>query len=86
MEDIVEEVLFWELAVVCFVVGANPPLHVINGFAKHIWKNLSIDKVGMVEKSVFLVGFKSIEDHLTATAMNDILFNKKPLIVKPWSP
>lgn len=31
MEDIIDEIHFCESVVVCFVIGANPPLHVIDG-------------------------------------------------------
>lgn len=56
-DDIAHEVTFWQSSVVCFVLGANPPLLVIDGFASGIWKNLEIDKIGMVVKEVFLVRF-----------------------------
>ena len=40
---------------ICYVIGANPPFQVIEGFVKRIWKNLSIDKVGLLAKGVFIV-------------------------------
>lgn len=47
-EGIIDEVHFWESAVICFVLGANPHLHVMEGYVKRIWKDLSIDKIVMV--------------------------------------
>ena len=44
-EDIIDKVHFQESAVVCFVFGVNPPLHVMEGYVKKIWKDLSIDKM-----------------------------------------
>ena len=49
-EDLSEEISFWESAVLCNVFGVNPPLQVIDGYVKRIWKNLSIEKVGLLEK------------------------------------
>ena len=69
-----------------FISGANPPLHVIKGFVRRIWRELSIDKIGMVEKGVFLIRFKTMEDRITACGMSGIMFDKKPFIVKPWTP
>lgn len=46
-----EEVKFWENAVVCYVTSANPPLHVVERC--RIWKDLLIDKIGMVNRGVF---------------------------------
>ena len=38
LSDVEDEIHYWEIAVVCFVVGANPPLHVIDGYVRRIWK------------------------------------------------
>ena len=67
----------------CFVLGVNCPLHVIEGFARRIWKELGIDKIGMVDKGVFLVRYKTLEDMQKACAMSCIMFDKKSFIVKP---
>lgn len=56
--------------------GANPPLHVIKGFARRIWKDLGIDKIGMVDKGVFLVRFQTLKDMQKAHAMSGIMFEK----------
>lgn len=40
-EDIQGEVDFWVNVVVCHVLGANPPLHVMESFVKRIWGNLA---------------------------------------------
>ncbi|KAL9224929.1 hypothetical protein vseg_000908 [Gypsophila vaccaria] len=33
-EDVDEEIEFWNQAVVCFILGANPPWEVVEGFIK----------------------------------------------------
>lgn len=53
---------------------------------RRVWKDQVIDKIGMVNRGVFLVRFDSKEDQERACNMNGILFDKKPLIVKPWFP
>lgn len=84
--DIEPEIKFWELIVVCYVSSANPPLHVIDGFGRRIWRDLNIDKVGMVNRGVLLVRFASKEHQDEACNINGILFDKKPFIVKLWYP
>ena len=84
--DIVEEVNFWDTSVVSYVTNVNPPLHVIDGFVRRVWKEQDIDKIGMVNRGVFLFRFKSKEDQELVCSMNGILFDKKPFIVKPWHP
>lgn len=32
LEDIQEEIEFWSSSIVCFVIGANPPVQVMEGF------------------------------------------------------
>ncbi|XP_060968449.1 uncharacterized protein LOC115703846 [Cannabis sativa] len=46
LDDIEEEVLFWKPSIVCYVLGVNPPLHILEGFANRIWK----DKVDRVKR------------------------------------
>lgn len=84
-EDVADENVFWESAVICYVMGANPPLHVIDGFVRRIWNAESIDKIGLVGKGVFLVRMKTIEAMIAACGSSGMLFDKKPFIVKPWT-
>ena len=84
--DVELEIKYWELSVVCYVTSANPPLQVVDGFVHRIWKDLHIDKLGMVNRGVFLVRFTLKEHQDQACNMNGILFDKKPFIVKPWYP
>lgn len=57
-EDIADEISFRETSVVCYVLGANPPLHVIDGFVKRIWNSLDINKVGTKLRVCFLFDLK----------------------------
>ena len=84
-EDIEDELKFWETSVVCYVLGANPPLHVIEGFVRRTWNASDIDKIGTVAKGVFIVHMKSAEGLTIACESNGILFDKKPFVVKPCS-
>lgn len=83
-EDIVDEVRYWESAVVCYIIGANPPLHVIDGYVKRILKDLVVEKVGMVRKGVFIVKLVDKPARDKACEMSGILFDTKPFIIKPW--
>ena len=74
---------FQSTVVVCFVMGANPLVIVIEGFIKRIWKDLSVNKVGMISKVVFLVRFQNENDRDVASDISGILFDKKPFVVKP---
>ena len=53
MDDIQGEIDYWNSAIICYVLGANPPSMVMEGFVRRIWRNLGLDKVAMVEKRAF---------------------------------
>ena len=56
MEDIEDEVDYWKSSMVCYVLGANPPLSVIEGFSRRVW-NDKVKKVGKFSYGIFLIRF-----------------------------
>uniref|UniRef100_A0A803QHA8 DUF4283 domain-containing protein n=1 Tax=Cannabis sativa TaxID=3483 RepID=A0A803QHA8_CANSA len=44
LDDIAEEISFWNSSLVCYILGENPPLNVLDGFVRRLWKD-KIDKV-----------------------------------------
>ncbi|KAM6562899.1 hypothetical protein CsatB_022897 [Cannabis sativa] len=85
MDDIADEISYWSSATVCYVLGANPPLSVLEGFARRIWKG-KVDKVGMISYGIFLIRFTSIAERDEILAGGYIFFNKRPVIMKAWDP
>jgi len=55
VEDMAPKLDYWQSAVLCTVLGANPSLEIIEGFIKRIWSNYAIDKVCLVKSGLFLV-------------------------------
>ncbi|XP_062089160.1 uncharacterized protein LOC133795723 [Humulus lupulus] len=86
LEDIEEEINYWQSAIVCYVLGANPPLHVLEGFMRRIWQHNGVDKVGTLSHGVFIVRFQNMEDRDKVISGGYIFFDKKPLIMKTWNP
>ncbi|XP_030478235.1 uncharacterized protein LOC115695300 [Cannabis sativa] len=85
LEDIEDEVNYWKPSLVCYVLGANPPLHVLEGFAKRKW-NDNVDKVKLLAYGVFLIRFHSVGQRDEVLNGGYIFFNRKPVIMKPWDP
>lgn len=83
-EDIKDEIEYWENAVVCYVVGANPPFPVMEGFLRRIWGKFGIDKIGAVGKGFFLVRLNTKEQRDAILNGGFQFFDKKPMIVKAW--
>uniref|UniRef100_A0A803PBM5 DUF4283 domain-containing protein n=1 Tax=Cannabis sativa TaxID=3483 RepID=A0A803PBM5_CANSA len=85
LEDIEDEINFWKPSLVCYVLGANPPLHILEGFARRKWSE-KVDKVKLLAYGVFLIRFHSIEQRDEVLNGGCIVFNRKPVIMKPWDP
>ncbi|XP_062104089.1 uncharacterized protein LOC133815249 [Humulus lupulus] len=82
--DIEEEVNYWKPSIVGYVAGANPPLNVIDGFVRRMWKN-DVVKVGMLSHGVFIIRFQNLEQRDKVLNGGFIFFDKKPFIMKPWN-
>ncbi|XP_074283310.1 uncharacterized protein LOC141607861 [Silene latifolia] len=85
-EDVKDELEYWQNSVFCFILGANPPVEVVDGFIKRIWGHLPIDKVSFLPNGVFLVRFNTKAAKDRVLQQGHYLFDNKPLIVRPWSP
>ncbi|KAJ8421942.1 hypothetical protein Cgig2_012934 [Carnegiea gigantea] len=83
INDVIPEIEYWQSAILCSVLGANPPLKVIEGYLRRIWKYLDIDKICLVRKGVYLLRFNSLADQLVAVQRGVYYFDNKPLLVKP---
>ncbi|KAL9230694.1 hypothetical protein vseg_006011 [Gypsophila vaccaria] len=85
MEDVVEEIDYWNQAIVCFILGVNPPWDIIEGFIRRIWAKYNIDKLSFMPNGVFLVRFKTLEMKEQVLKSGYHLFDGKPLIYQSWS-
>ncbi|KAJ8420679.1 hypothetical protein Cgig2_024212 [Carnegiea gigantea] len=75
-EDVVDEINYWQNAVICCVLGANPPYEVIDGFA--------IDKVLLIKKGLYLVRFMDKQDAMKFANERDVIIRQR--IVYEWRP
>ncbi|KAM6571046.1 hypothetical protein CsatA_015126 [Cannabis sativa] len=85
LEEIEVEASFWKNAIVCFVLGANPPFRVFEGFVKRIWGNLGIDKVVRMHSGCTLVNFRDEATRDLILEAGVIHFDRKPVVLRPWS-
>ncbi|XP_074271599.1 uncharacterized protein LOC141595534 [Silene latifolia] len=83
-EDVAEEIEYWQQAVVCFILGANPPWEIVEGFIRRIWTRFNIEKISFLPNGIFLVRFKTMEMKEKVLASGHYLFDNKPMIMKAW--
>ncbi|XP_074299291.1 uncharacterized protein LOC141630358 [Silene latifolia] len=85
-DDVQSEIDYWQQAVVGFIVGANPPWQVLEGFLQRIWSKYVIDKISFLPNGVSLARFQSEEMKQAVLGSGHFLFDNKPLILKAWQP
>ncbi|KAL2925275.1 hypothetical protein RDABS01_028248 [Bienertia sinuspersici] len=81
-----EELVYWSSAMVVYVLGANPPFSVFNGYCHRIWGKKGLDKVLLVGKGLYLVRFNSVEQREQIWNDEPKFFDSKPVIMKKWDP
>ncbi|XP_019238924.1 PREDICTED: uncharacterized protein LOC109218978 [Nicotiana attenuata] len=72
MEDIKEELDFSQ--------------SVMEGYFQSIWGSLGIDIIAHVNRGVFMVRFYSFESKIKVIEDGVQMFDRKPVVVKPWNP
>ncbi|XP_062099808.1 uncharacterized protein LOC133805654 [Humulus lupulus] len=83
-EDIAEEINFLQPSIVCYVVGANPPVSSLDGFVRRLWKE-NVDKVGVLSRDVFIIRFNNLDFRDRVLNGGYLFLGKKPLVMKPWN-
>uniref|UniRef100_A0A803NTX5 Reverse transcriptase domain-containing protein n=1 Tax=Cannabis sativa TaxID=3483 RepID=A0A803NTX5_CANSA len=84
-DDIQEEVDFWKPSIVCYVLGANPPLAVFEGFVRRMWSE-KVERVGLLSYGIYIIRFHSIEYRDEVLRGGYIFFNRRPVVMKEWEP
>ena len=79
-----DEIEFWQNAIVCYVIGANPPFPVMEGFIRRISEKLGINKIAAIGKGLFIVKMESVKQRDAILKGGFQFFDKKPMIVKAW--
>ncbi|XP_074305193.1 uncharacterized protein LOC141640239 [Silene latifolia] len=69
-----------------YVLGANPPFKIIDGFVKRVWGYTEYDRISFHSNGIFLVRFKTEEMKLRVLQSGPVFFDNKPVVVKEWTP
>lgn len=85
-EDVIPEIEYWSSAIVCYIMGVKPPFRIIDGFIHRVWGKFGVTKVSMMSNGVFVVRFRNKDEMRKAINAEPILFDRKPVIMKEWTP
>ncbi|RAL49275.1 hypothetical protein DM860_017555 [Cuscuta australis] len=85
-EDVLDNAGIWDRAVLCCILGANPPVEVVKGFLSRIWKNYAIEDVSFFKNGQYIALFEKEEDRDEAVKRKYYHFDNKPMLVQRWRP
>ncbi|XP_062083475.1 uncharacterized protein LOC133789729 [Humulus lupulus] len=85
LEEVSEQAQNWNSAVICMVLGANPPFAVFEGFVKRIWGHLGIERVVRMHMGLTIVKFNDEATRDFVLENGIVQFDRKPVIVRPWT-
>ncbi|KAL2930349.1 hypothetical protein RDABS01_035759 [Bienertia sinuspersici] len=69
---------------VAFVIGATPPVQVMEGFIRRVWKQYGVDKVINLPKGMYLIRLNTMENRDKILQHEKPFFDSKPMILKQW--
>ncbi|KAL2935490.1 50S ribosomal protein L3 organellar chromatophore [Bienertia sinuspersici] len=84
MEDVQPEIEYWESSTVAYVLGANPPIPVMEGFIRRIWSKYGVDKVIVLQRGMYLIRIKTMEQRDNIVKYERPFFDSKPVVMKAW--
>ncbi|XP_062101028.1 uncharacterized protein LOC133806949 [Humulus lupulus] len=75
----------WSSAIVCMVLGENPPMTVFEGFIKRVWGHLGTAQISRMTLGLTLVKFndEATRDHVLENGV--LQFDRKPVIIRSWT-
>ncbi|RAL42418.1 hypothetical protein DM860_017598 [Cuscuta australis] len=85
-EDIIEPGKYWDSALVCCILGTNPPLEIAKGFLSRIWKSYQIDDISFHKDSQFIVRFQKEVDRDEIIKQKYYFMDDRPVYVQKWYP
>ena len=79
-----KEIEYWRLSVVACVIGRNPNIGLMDGYARRMWGFNNVDKVIPVKYGVFLIRFLNKEARDRALEMTNLLLDSFPIFIRQW--
>ncbi|XP_074310090.1 uncharacterized protein LOC141645569 [Silene latifolia] len=84
-DDVAPEINYWKTAIYGYILGANPPWNVVDGFMRRVWSKCDVDKVSFLPNGIFLVHFKTLEMQQKALQSEQLMFDNKPVFIHEWN-
>ncbi|KAL2894218.1 Gag polyprotein [Bienertia sinuspersici] len=82
MKDAQPEIKYWDSSIVTYVLGANPPSPIMEGFIRRVWSRYGVDKVIGLHRGMFLMRIKTMEQRDNILKYERPFFYSKPVVMK----
>ena len=84
-QDVANLKIFWDRAVVLYVVGGNTCANIIRGFIRKQWSQVLMPTIHEHEDGYFIIKFNSESECDEILKGGPYFLNRAPLVVKKWS-
>lgn len=84
MVDVADELAYWEMGVVAYVLGFHPNVKLFEGYCHRLWGKNNVDKVIPIKKGIFLIRFLNTESKTKALQMHNLMLDNRPVFLKQW--
>lgn len=84
-EEVEQEIEKWKLALILYVMGADPTIVALEGFISTHWNFALKPKIFYHNDGYFVVRFNCVENTDEVLYSGPYTINNKPIIVKLWS-
>lgn len=82
--ELCEGASLWNSALIGMVEGASPSYIEVVKYSRNAWKDVGVARVHQLRKGIFLFDFNGEEDKAKILDGRWAVYNRFPLILKPW--
>lgn len=84
--ELTEGAKLWNSSLIGMVVGASPNYGEVCKYVNSAWRDIGHTRIHQLRKGIYLFDFSSEEDRAKALEGRWSIYNRFPLLLKPWTP
>ncbi|XP_058775480.1 uncharacterized protein LOC131649739 [Vicia villosa] len=85
-EDVASETIYWENALIMYVLGGNLTMNGVKNFMMRVWNFAALPELYYNEEGFFIIRFQSKEDKESVLKRGPYSIFRQPMFLHEWSP
>ncbi|XP_058757171.1 uncharacterized protein LOC131630409 [Vicia villosa] len=85
-DDVASELIFWENALILYVLGEDMSMHAIKNFMQKTWNFIQLPDLFYHDEGYFILRFKNSDDMDAVLMKGPYSIRGKPVLIKEWNP